>query len=186
MKKAILAVLVILVVAVAGLCALIATRPNEYKVTRSATMTASPDAVFAQINDFHKWDGWSPWARIDPAMKVTYSGPTAGKGASYAWVGNSDVGEGQMTIAESKPNELVKIDLEFVKPFASNSVTQFELKPDGNRTAVTWTMVGQHNFISKAMCLVMDMDKMIGPDFEKGLSQLKPLAESAAVHVDVN
>src|SRR4051794_10073117 len=134
MKKAILAILIVLVVTVAGLCAFIATRPNEYTVTRTATMSAPPQAVFAQLNDFHKWEAWSPWAKLDPAMKVTYAGPQAGKGASYTWVGDSNVGEGNMTIADSRPNELVKIDLQFIKPFASSSITQFELKPSGNNT----------------------------------------------------
>ena len=187
MKKALLGVLAGILVLVVVLLVVIATRPDEFVVTRSATVNAAPDAVYRLVNDFHAWNEWSPWAKLDPNMKVTYSGPPYGTGASYAWTGNDQVGEGNMTIVESKRDELVKIDLRFIKPFASSSITQFTLQPNGGQTTVTWTMNGQHTFISKAMCLIMDMDKMIGPDFERGLAQLKPLAETPRVqHVDVN
>jgi hypothetical protein len=141
-------------------------------------MNAPPEAVFAQVNDFHNWDKWSPWAKLDPNMKVTYDGPTSGAGAKYSWVGNSDVGEGRMTIVESKPNELIRIRLEFIKPFESASDTEFTFKPEGKQTAVTWTMAGKHNFMSKGMCLFMSMDGMVGPDFEKGLASMKTVVES--------
>jgi hypothetical protein len=177
--KIVLGVFVIILVLVAGVCGYIATRPAEYTVTRSATFAAQPEVVFAQVNDFHKWDAWSPWAKIDPAMKITYSGPQSGKGASYAWIGNGDVGEGQMTIIDSKPTEAVKIDLQFLKPFAASCITDFDIKPSGDKTTVTWTMKGQNNFIAKAFTMFMDMDQMIGADFEKGLAQMKPVVESA-------
>ena len=178
-KKLILGLLLLIVVVVAGICVMAAMQPTDYTVTRSATFNASPEAVFEQVNNFHKWEAWSPWAKIDPAMKTTYSGPDSGTGASYAWVGNKDVGEGKMTIAESHPSEHIKIDLDFIAPFAAKNVTEFMFKPEGNKTAVTWTMAGKKNFIMKAMCLFMDMDKMVGNDFDKGLAQLKPVVESA-------
>ncbi len=171
-KKLILAVLAIIVIAVAGLVIAIAMQPDEYVVERSAAINAPSEAVFERVNDFHKWDAWSPWAKLDPEMKVTYSGPPAGVGASYSWVGNDQVGEGKMTILESHPAKHVKIDLEFIKPFQSRSLTDFTFVGDGAKTNVTWKMKGQHNVISKAMCLFVTMDSMIGPDFEKGLANL--------------
>ena len=171
-KKLILGVLGIIIAAIVVLCVVVAMQPGEFKITRSATINAPPDVVFAQINDFHKWDAWSPWAKIDPNMKTTFSGPESGKGATYAWTGNDEVGEGRMTIIDSKPNDAVKIDLEFIKPFAQKSVTDFALKPEGDKTNVTWSMAGQNNFLSKAFGLFMNMDKLVGGDFEKGLAQL--------------
>jgi hypothetical protein len=112
-------------------------------------------------------------------MKTTYSGPESGQGASYAWVGNDDVGEGKMTIAESHPGQHVKIDLEFIKPFAAKNVTEFMFKPAGDTTEVTWSMSGKNGFMGKAMCLVMSMDKMVGGDFEKGLAQMKNVVETS-------
>ena len=133
-----------------------------------AKMTAPPAAVFAQINDFHNWPAWSPWAKLDPTMKDEYSGASSGVGASYWWSGNSKVGEGRMTIEESRPNDLIRIKLAFLRPFKSTNMAHFEFKPEGNQTNLDWIMIGRHNFISKAFCMFMDMDKMIGKDFEKG------------------
>ena len=158
--------------------AFVATRSDTYTVQRSATIAAPADVVFGMINDFHQWEAWSPWAKIDPAMKTTYTGPTAGPGAIYHWVGNSDVGEGQMEVLESKLAELVKIKLDFIKPFASTNATDFTLKPATGGVTVTWNMVGQKDFMAKAVFLFMDMDKTIGGDFEKGLAQLKAGAEA--------
>jgi hypothetical protein len=158
----------------------VAMQPAQYRVTRSATMTAAPSVIFEQVNDLHKWDAWSPWAKLDPAMKVTFDGPQSGAGASYAWVGNKDVGEGKMSITESKANELVRLKLEFIKPFASTAMTEFTFKPEGNQTSVTWSMTGDKNFMSKAFCLFMNMDKMVGGDFEKGLAGLKSVVQVAA------
>ena len=177
MLKIILLVVVGILVVLAGV---IAMQPPEYSVTRSATISAPANVVFEQINDFHKWPAWSPWGKLDPGMKVTHAGPDAGAGAIYSWVGNSDVGEGRMTIQESRPSEFVRIKLEFIRPFPSVADTQFTVKPEGSGVTATWLMKGEHNFISKAMCLVQSMDKMIGPDFEKGLAQLKTVSESAA------
>lgn len=174
LKKILLGLLAVLLV----LVAVIAAQPSTFQVTRTATMNAPTSDVHALINDFHKWDSWSPWAKLDPQMKTTFEGPTAGPGSVYKWTGNDQVGEGQMTILESQPPNMVKIKLDFIKPFASTSSTLFEVTPEGTGSNVKWTMSGENNFISKAFCLFMGgMDKMVGPDFEKGLAQLKGVAE---------
>jgi hypothetical protein len=178
LKRIIIGVVIAIVFIVAGLIAVVATQPEDFSVTRSATIKAPAERVFAEVNDFHKWDAWSPWAKLDPNMKTTYAGPESGQGASYSWVGNDEVGEGKMTIAESHPSQHVKIDLEFIKPFAAQSVTEFMFKPAGDATEVTWNMHGKNGFVGKAMCLVVSMDKMVGGDFEKGLAQLKTAVES--------
>jgi carbon monoxide dehydrogenase subunit G len=179
LKRIIIGVVLAIVVIVVGLTLVIATQPEDFNVSRTTTIKAAPEKVFDQVNDFHKWDAWSPWAKIDPNMKTTYSGPESGQGASYAWVGNDDVGEGKMTIAESHPGQHVKIDLEFIKPFAAKNVTEFMFKPEGDATEVTWSMNGKNGFMGKAMCLVMSMDKMVGGDFEKGLAQMKNVVETS-------
>lgn len=176
-KKMLLGALVVIVLGVAIFCTVVALQPAHYHVERSATVNAPAITVFNQVNDFHKWDAWSPWAKLDPNMKTTFEGAPAGNGAVYSWVGNSDVGEGRMTITDSKPGELIKIKLEFIKPFAATNATVFTFKPQGNQTAVTWTMDGDNNFVGKAFSLVMNMDKMVGGDFEKGLAQMKTVAE---------
>jgi hypothetical protein len=150
----------------------VAVQPSDFRISRSAKISAPPAAVFPHVNDFHKWDAWSPWAKIDPAMKVAYEGPPEGVGSVYRWSGNNEVGEGVMKIIENRPNELVKIDLEFLKPFAAKNIAEFTFQPDGNQTNVTWTMTGQKNFVLKAVHLFMNMDKMLGDQFEKGLAQL--------------
>ncbi len=171
-------ILVLLAVLLAGFLAMAAMQPDSYTVTRTATIAAPPEHVFALVNDFHQWDKWSPWAKIDPNMKTTYDGPPAGAGAVYSWTGNDEVGEGRMTILESRPNDAIKIDLEFLKPFESKAINEFILKAEGTGTAVEWRMAGDSNFMSKVFSLVMGgMDKMIGPDFEKGLAQMKSAAE---------
>jgi polyketide cyclase/dehydrase/lipid transport protein len=158
----------------------VALQPAEFRVVRSANMSAPPAVVFAQVNDFHKWGVWSPWEKLDPALKRTYEGPSEGTGAIYRWAGNNQVGEGSMTITESRPSDLIRIKLEFLKPFASTADTEFTFKPEGNQTAVTWSMAGKNNFMAKAMCLFMNMDKMVGGQFEQGLAQMKSLAETTA------
>ena len=158
---------------------IVATRSSEYRVTRSATVKAPAAAVFPHVNELKKWEAWNPWGKIDPNMKLTYDGPPSGVGASYAWVGNKDVGEGRATITESKPNEAVRFKLEFFKPMAGVSDTLFTFKPQGNQTVVTWDMSGKNNFIAKAFCMFMNMDKMIGGQFEKGLADMKTAVEAA-------
>ena len=156
----------------------VAVQPSDFKVERSATMRAPAPAAFAQVNDFQNWRAWSPWEKIDPALKRQYEGPKAGTGAVYAWQGNSDVGEGRMTITESRPGELVRIRLEFFKPFAATNTAEFNFKPAGpDGTAVTWTMTGRNNFLSKAICMFVDMDKMVGGMFDQGLTQMKTVVE---------
>lgn len=156
----------------------VSRRPAEFRVTRSATMSALPSVVFSQVNDLHKWNTWSPWAKMDPNAQLSYAGPTAGTGASFHWAGNRQIGEGTMTILDSKPSEFIQLKLEFMKPFVANNTAEFTFKPQGNQTVVTWSMVGQNNFISKAIGLFVDCDKMVGGQFEKGLATLKSIVES--------
>jgi uncharacterized protein YndB with AHSA1/START domain len=167
---------VVIVVVFAGIVAL---QSSEFRVVRTATISAPAPAVFAQVNDFHKWEAWSPYAKLDPAMKKTYEGATAGTGAIYTWAGNNEVGEGRTTIIESRPNELIRIALEMFKPFAATNTVEFTFRPEGNQTAATWSLAGKKNFVSKAVGLFMNMDKMVGGQFEKGLAQLKSVVEAA-------
>ena len=178
-KKILLGIVIVVVVLVVVFVCVTALQPAHYHVERSATINAPAPVVFAQVNDFHKWEAWSPWAKMDPAMKQSYEGPPAGNGAVYSWAGNSQVGEGRMTITESHPSDLIKIKLEFIKPWSATNATDFTFKPQGDQTAVTWTMDGDNNFMGKAFGLFMNMDKTIGGDFEKGLAQMKAVAEAA-------
>jgi uncharacterized protein YndB with AHSA1/START domain len=171
-------VLIVLAVLVVGAVVVVAMQPSEFRVERSATIAAPPAVVFAQVNDFHNWDAWSPWAKLDPSCKYTYEGAPAGTGAGFAWAGNNEVGEGRMTITDSQPPELIRIKLDFIKPFENTANAQFTFKPEGDQTVVTWTMSGQNNFLAKAVHLVMNIDKMVGGDFEKGLAQMKTVAEN--------
>ncbi len=175
LKKIFIALAVIIIVFVI----VVAMQPSEFRVARSATISAPAPAVFAQVNDFHKWDAWSPWAKLDSAMKKTYDGAPAGTGAIYSWSGNDQVGEGRMTLTESRVSDLIRIKLEFIKPFAATNTTEFSFKPEGDQTVVTWSMFGENNFMAKAFGLLMNMDKMVGGDFEKGLEQLKSVMEGA-------
>jgi len=167
----IVAVLLVLLIGV------IATRPAGFTVTRSKTIAAPPEAVYAQISDFHRWRHWSPWEERDPAMKREFSGATAGEGAVYSWVGNKDVGEGRMTITDARPSDQVVIRLEFREPFAVTNTTGFVLTPSGQGgTNVTWSMSGENNFMMKGMSLFMNMDRMVGNDFDTGLAKLDSLS----------
>jgi hypothetical protein len=152
-------------------------QPDDYRLTRSTAIAAPASAVFAKVNDLNRWEDWSPWAKLDPNAKITFGGPNAGVGASFKWDGNDKVGAGTMTIIESRPNERVATRTDFVKPFEGTSRTDFIFSQAGNQTNVIWTMSGTHNFISKAMCLVMNMETMLGPDIERGLVQLKDAVE---------
>lgn len=158
----------------------VAIQPSEFRYARATTIAAPPETVFAQVNDFHKWEHWSPWAKLDPNMKTTYEGPSSGKGAKYAWLGNSDVGEGKMEITESRSPEYIKIRLDFIQPFAATNWTEFKFEPNGDQTHVEWSMSGENAFVAKAMCMFMDMDAMMGEYFEKGLAQMKKVAEEEA------
>lgn len=158
------------------LLGVIATRPNTFTLSRTATVPGTPDIAFALVNDFHRWGEWSPWDKLDPNMKRVYGGAESGTGATYAWAGNSEAGEGRMTIEESKANESVRIKLEFLKPFAATNLTTFTFKPAQDGVEVTWSMSGDNNFISKAFSLFFDMDSMVGKDFEKGLASMQTAA----------
>ena len=172
-------ILIALALILAVLAAVIVTRPDDFRVTRSATMAAPPAVVFEHVNDLKKWEAWSPWAKLDPNSKMTYEGAPSGVGAITKWNGNNDVGEGIQTITESRPGELVRMKLEFIRPFAGTNDVDFTFKPEGSGTLVTWTMSGKNNFMSKAVGLVMDCDKMCGGFFEKGLANLKAIVEPA-------
>jgi hypothetical protein len=171
------AILIGLAVLVAVVVAVVALQPSDFRIVRSARMSAPAADVFAQVNDFHHWDAWSPWAKLDPAMKQTYDGAPAGTGAIYSWVGNSKVGEGRMTVVESKPNDLIRIKLEFFKPFKATNSAEFTFHPEGNETVATWSMSGRNNFMFKAFGLFMSMDNILGREFEKGLAQMKSVVE---------
>ena len=172
-------ILITVAIIISVLAVVVALQPAEFRVARSATVSAPAQVVYAQVEDLRKWEAWNPWQKIDPAMKLTFAGPATGPGASYSWVGNNQVGEGRLTIIESRPNDLVRIKLEFMKPFAATNTAQFTFKPEGDKTAVTWSMQGNNNFIAKALHLVMNMDKMVGGQFEKGLADMKLVAEAA-------
>lgn len=160
------------------LVSIIIIQPSEYRVSRTLSMAASAPDIFAQVNDFHRWEMWSPWAKLDPAAKVSFEGPAAGKGAIFAWSGNSKVGEGKMTLVESVSDNLVRARTDFVKPFVGSSYSEFVLRPQDNGTAVSWTIIGENDFIGKAMCLVISMDKILGGEMEKGLASIKGLVEA--------
>jgi carbon monoxide dehydrogenase subunit G len=172
-------ILIALGVIVVVLVIVVALRPAEYRVVRSATVSAPAAVVFEQVNDLHKFQAWSPWAKLDPASQNTFEGPPAGTGAAFTWAGNSKVGEGRMTVIESRPNEGIRMRLDFLKPFAGTSTVDFSFRPVGDHTEVTWSMVGRHNFLVKAIGLFMSMDKMVGSMFEHGLTSLDSVAQAA-------
>jgi hypothetical protein len=156
------------------------TLPTKFRVERSAEMNAPAEAIFPLLNDFHQWAVWSPWEKMDPNLKRTFSGPDSGVGATYQWAGNKKVGEGRMTIVESRPPEWLNVRLEFLKPWKATNAAMFRLEPSGAGTKVTWSMDGERNFMMKAMSVFMNMDKMIGKDFEAGLAAMKVKVEENA------
>ena len=167
-----------LVIAVFAIVA--ALQPTDFRISRTVRIAAPAPVVFAEVNDFHKWTAWSPYEKFDPAMKRSYEGAPAGDGAVYSWNGNRNAGEGRSTIIESRPNELVKIRLEFVRPFKCTNTAEFTFAPEGDTTAVTWSLYGKNTFMGKAFGLIMNMDKMVGGQFEDGLGQLKSVAEASS------
>lgn len=170
-------IFLVLGVVLAIFVAYVATRPGVYKVERSLVMNASVSEVFPRVVIFRRWTTWSPWANLDPGMKVEYSGPKGGVGSVYYWKGNDRVGEGRMTMTGALKDQLVEIKLEFIKPWEQTSKTTFTFQPEGSGTKVTWSMTGERDFVGKLFGLFMDMDKMVGPDFEKGLLALKTQAD---------
>ncbi|MCA9435846.1 MAG: SRPBCC family protein [Candidatus Omnitrophica bacterium] len=172
-------ILAVLAVAFLAFVGVVLMQPSAFRINRSASMAAPPLAPFAQVNDFHNWTNWSPWEDLDPNLRRSYEGPSSGEGAIYSWEGNKNVGSGRMTILESLPHEYIQIKLEFLKPFAATNTAEFTFKPEGERTRVDWTMSGENdNFMKKAFGLMMNMDKMVGKDFEKGLDSMRQTVES--------
>ena len=170
------ALLVLGAVAIGGFAIRVATRPNVFRVTRKATLPAPPERIYPLIEDLRRWREWSPWEDLDPALERSYSGAESGTGAIYHWKGNKKAGEGRMEIRETDPNRRVVIALDFLKPFAAHNVTTLALAPAPSGTEVVWSMEGPSDITSKMFQSVVNMDRMVGRDFEKGLERLGRLA----------
>ena len=170
-------ILIVVVIVLAAVLIFAATRPDTFRVQRATSIKAPPEKIFALIDDFHNWGSWSPYEKLDPAMKRTQSGAASGKGAVYEWQGDSKVGQGRMEITDASAPSKVVIQLDFIKPFEAHNIAEFTLEPKGDSTNVTWAMHGPAPFVTKVIGLFCNMDKMIGKDFETGLANLKALAE---------
>ena len=170
-------VAIVVALLIAGILIVAATQPDTFRVQRAATIKAAPGDVFALINDFKRWEAWSPWEKKDPAMKRIFGAVTAGKGATYAWNGNKDVGQGRMEIVESVAPGRVALKLDFVKPFEAHNRVVFTLEPKGGATDITWAMEGPVPYFAKIIHVFINMDNMVGKDFEVGLANLKTAAE---------
>jgi len=167
----------VVVLVILGALVFAATRPDTFRVQRSASIKAPPEKLFPLIEDFHQWEAWSPWEGIDPDLKRTYSGAPSGRGAVYEWNGNKNVGHGRMEIVESTPPSKVVIKIDFITPFEAHNTVEFTLVPRGVSTEVTQAMYGQNSFMAKLMGLFFSMDKMVGDKYEQGLATLKRIAE---------
>jgi uncharacterized protein YndB with AHSA1/START domain len=176
MLKTLAIIGVVVVVAIAGILLYAATKPDSFRVQRVVLINAPPDKVFPLINDLKAWPAWSPYEKKDLAMKRTYGAVTAGKGATYAWEGDKNVGQGSMEMIESSPQKIV-IKLDFLKPFEAHNIGEFILEPKGDSTSVTWAIYGPSPYMSKVVGTFMNIDDLIGRDFEKGLADLKAAAE---------
>jgi uncharacterized protein YndB with AHSA1/START domain len=176
-KTIVIAVIVLIVIGVGVVLGLAAMKPDTFRVQRAMAIKAPPEKIFALINDFHAWGQWSPWEKKDPAMRRTFSGAPNGKGAAYAWEGDKNVGQGSMEIVESAPPSRIAIKLDFMKPFEAHNTVVFALEPKGDATNVTWDMQGPTPFFAKIIHVFLDMDKMVGNDFETGLANLKAASE---------
>lgn len=163
---------------IVGLLIVIALQPSKFHVERSQQIAAPASDVFAHVSDFHAWHAWSPYEKLDPTMKRSFSGASSGEGAKYAWAGNDKVGEGRMTIEKAGAPSQLSIKLEFIKPFEATNQATFSFSPSGTGTRTTWAMDGENGFLGKAMCLFVGMDTLVGADFERGLASLKALVES--------
>jgi uncharacterized protein YndB with AHSA1/START domain len=170
-------VALVLVLAIAALLIFAATRPDTFRVERTARINAPAEKIFALIDDFHRWGAWSPYEKLDPAMKRSFGGAPSGKGATYAWEGNSQAGAGHMEIVESAPSSKVAIKLDFIQPFEGHNMAEFTLQPQGGATQVTWAMHGPSPYVARLMGIFFNMDQMIGKDFEAGLANLKTATE---------
>lgn len=172
-------ILIALVVLVVVFIFFVATRPAEYRVERSLTIAAPAQELFEQVNDHHNFNKWNPFLKVDPNVKNTFSGPDSGVGAVCAWDGNKDIGAGSATITESKPGELVRERMDWIRPMTGVATVDFTFKPEGDKTVVTWAMYGTNGFVGKAFSLFMDCDKMCGPQFEQGLAELGRIVTTA-------
>ena len=179
MFEVIVTIAVILAIAVAAVLILAATKPGTLRVQRSVGIKAPPERIFPLISDFHQWLTWSPYEQKDPAMKRTYSGAERGKGAVYAWDGDKNVGSGRMEILEASVPSKITIKLDFIRPFSANNTAEYTFANQGGSTNVTWAMIGKQPFMFKVMKVFMDMDKIVGKDFEAGLASMKAIAEKA-------
>ncbi|MDE5453421.1 polyketide cyclase [Bradyrhizobium sp. CSA112] len=177
MFEVIVIMAVILAIAIAAVFVLAATKSNTLRVQRSVSIKAAPERIFPLISDFHQWLTWSPYEQKDPAMKRTYGGAASGKGATYAWDGDKNVGSGRMEILEAVPPSKIVIKLDFFKPFEGHNTAEFTMLPQGDGTDVTWVMHGPANFMSRLIQVFMNLDRMIGRDFEAGLANLKKITE---------
>lgn len=171
-------ILILVAIAVIIFVIVAAIQPSDFRIIRTGTINAPASAVFAQVNDLQKWDAWSPWAKLDPEAINSFEGPASGTGAIMRWAGNNKVGVGSMTIMESRPDEFISFKLEFLKPFAATNTAEFTFNSEDNQTTVTWSMYGKNNFKGKAIGLIMNCEKMVGGQFEKGLAALKSVVEA--------
>jgi uncharacterized protein YndB with AHSA1/START domain len=177
MFEIVVIIAIVIAIAIAIVLILAAAKPDTFSVRRATTVRAPPEKIFPLINDFHQWGTWSPFDAKDPGMKRTYSGAGSGRGAVYAWDGNKNVGSGRMEILEASAPSKIVIKLDFFKPFEGHNTAEFTMLPQGDTTSLTWLMHGPAPFMSKVMQVFMNMDKMIGKDFDAGLTNLKKLTE---------
>ena len=177
MSTAIIVIAVVLAVAIAAILILASTKPDTFRIERSAVINAPAEKIFSVLSDFHQWGGWSPWETKDPDMKRNFSGAERGRGAVYGWEGDKNVGTGRMEILEANAPSKLAIKLDFFKPFEAHNTAEFTMLPQGNATNVHWVMHGPATFMSKVMGVFMNFDKMVGKDFEAGLANLKKLTE---------
>jgi Polyketide cyclase / dehydrase and lipid transport len=172
-------IFLLIVIALIVIFVLASRQPDDFSITRSGNISAPASAIFPHVNDLHRWDAWSPWAKLDPNAKNAFEGSEEGVGAKMSWAGNNKVGVGSMTITESRPNDYIQFKLEFLKPMQATNIAEFTFKPEGDQTSVTWSMKGTNNFMAKVMNLFINCDKMVGGQFEKGLASLKEVVEKA-------
>jgi uncharacterized protein YndB with AHSA1/START domain len=171
-------ILLLLVAAATAFAGYVAMQPPQMAVARSITIDAPPAKVFPHLNDFRKWQEWSPWAKVDPNATATFEGPASGKDAVFKWSGNSEVGEGQMRITEAKPDENVNIALAFSEPFQDTADVSFGLKAEGGKTNVTWSITNEQGFLERALCVIFNGRGMIEREYDKGLANLKKVVEA--------
>lgn len=175
-------ILFLIIIGIIVVFVLASKQPDDFRITRTGTIAAPASAIFPHVNKLQNWDAWSPWAKLDPNAKNSFEGPSEGTGAKMSWAGNNKVGVGNMTITESRPDEFIQFRLEFMKPMKATNTAEFTFTPEGNQTTVTWGMYGTNNFMAKVMGLIMNCDKMVGGQFEKGLASLKSVAEANKVN----